>query len=522
MTPYGTAQPQMMEGGGPSIQDAPLPYLQRIVQMPVNPAVKAAAMQEIARRGAGTWGDMANAGPVSTPLGNVASGAVSIPGQQTDAAPAVTPATPKVNPALAAIDTGAAAADATADRTPSYLDQGVPSSGANQYGPVVVNPALAAAQDDPRLRSIGALLGDIPTEVTDQDKWLAAAKGFGALAASKQPGFLGALGEGTLAATEALQTAQKRANANRQFGVEATQRQQPIDIALRAEQTQQADKARQLKAVQDAVQGLPPELQSMALADPAGFFGEQFKSMFAKQQVPQALQEYMAAVQQGYGGTFLDYQKELRAASRNPVSVSVNLPKPINAGDSKLMELGAQDITQAQQILPLFDIAREAAKNFPQSGPLSGAALLWERGKAYLGLPNNADQGEILQSMQSRLGSLQRIPGSGATSDMEMSLYMQAVPGLMNSQAGNLALADIGQKLAQQRIQNYQSLQKYILENGSSVGYVAPNQGALTPSEVQTLKQAAGVATPTPPAAAPDLSKTSDEDLLRQLTEPGH
>jgi hypothetical protein len=109
-----------------------------------------------------------------------------------------------------------------------------------------------------------------------------------------------------------------------------------------------------------------------------------------------------------------------------------------------------------------------------------------------MGLPNNASSGEVLQGMQTRLGTLLRVPGSGATSNMEMSLYMQGVPGLFNTQKGNIALATIGKKLVQKRLENFQRLQAYVQEHGTSVGYQPDETPLLTPEETQMLLGSGG------------------------------
>jgi hypothetical protein len=202
-------------------------------------------------------------------------------------------------------------------------------------------------------------------------------------------------------------------------------------------------------------------------------------------------------------------------------SVSVNLPKSINAGDVKTMQIGAEATSQAQEVLPLFAIARESAKQFPQSGALGKGALLLERGKALFGLENNAQAGEVLQAMQTRLGSMLRIPGSGATSDMEMSLYMQGVPSLLNTQQGNVALADIGEKLMKRRIKNYQALQDYIVKNDSSAGYQPDETPVLTPEETQLLLNGGNAPAPEGGEQAPMLEFTDPADPKLQALPSG-
>lgn len=279
--------------------------------------------------------------------------------------------------------------------------------------------------------------------------------------------------------------------------------------------------------------GLPPEMQTyaqtLAQSDPNAALEFVGKALTANP-------EYHAPI--NIGGVLYDPKdpskvladhsaQEIAARRASSDTTNINLPKSINAGDSKLLESGSAEYLQAQQTLPLFGIAREAAKNFDQSGPMGKGALFYERGKAFFGLPNNAQAGEVLQAMQTKLGSLARLPGSGSTSDMEFSLYMQSAPGLLNSQKGNILLADIGEKLARARIKNYQSMQNYILTNGSSVGYQPDDAPALSPQEIQMLQSAAygspdtsaGGPTTRPQQSPKKPSEMTDEELKKALEQ---
>lgn len=236
----------------------------------------------------------------------------------------------------------------------------------------------------------------------------------------------------------------------------------------------------------------------------------------AEAKLPTSIQEYQYGLQDpAYNQWVLDQKR----AGANSTSVNVNTPKSILAGDNKMLEIGAEGFAQAQEILPLFGIAKQAAQSFGQSGPLGGAALFTERAKNYMGLDNNASAGEVLQGMQTRLGTLLRVPGSGATSNMEMSLYMQGVPGLLNSQQGNIALATIGEKLTKKRMADYQRLQAYVQQNQTSVGYQPDETPVLTPEEMQMLQGASGqpaqteiptVSTPEEAAQLPKGTKFRD------------
>lgn len=220
---------------------------------------------------------------------------------------------------------------------------------------------------------------------------------------------------------------------------------------------------------------------------------------------PGAVQEYQFAQGQGFKGTFQDWQLQQKqaGAQRNSITMNNMAPRALLAGDEEMMKKAADDYTTARSILPVFDIAGKAAANFPQTGITGDAALVWERGKNMLGLDNNAPAGEALRAMQTRMGVLQRMPGSGSTSDMEMSMYMQAVPSLSNTPQGNQFLATVGKKLAQRKIDNYLELRSYYSKhNGDLSGFVPDDKPILDARETATLQGASTGGAP-PAAGAP-------------------
>lgn len=517
-------QPGMLTGD--DMSSVPLVQLNQLVQQG-NPGVKAAAILELAKRSSSGGGRPVGMGGSGSPglAPVVAAGADAMPGMQpvqsgitasSENAPAPQSAppapvqsarnpmapSPPSNPALDAISTGAGAAAGVTNATPSATDSGqafpLTTPGQNP-GLSVLGGQADTGDSNPGIASIGSMAPstdqgpptfDIHPDVTTADKLRALSKGFFTLASSKQPGFLGAVGEGGNAAADALQAAQDRAQQGAEFGVQSSQVQQQIDDRAAERQDKIAQQQQQLLAIRQAVSRLPKDQQALAMADPEGFFGAEFKSMFDKGSVPSSIQEFEYAVKNGYKGTPAQFWTDQKRASSGSSNVNINMPKSINAGDEELMKTGADAYQQAQEIIPLFGIAKQSAMNFPNTGPLGKGALLVERGKQMLGLPNTASSGEVLQGMQTRLGTLMRVPGSGATSDMEMSLYMQGVPSLMNTQQGNIALADIGQKLMQRRMENYRAMQNYIASHGSSVGYAPNDTPVLTPKEINMLQQA--------------------------------
>lgn len=258
--------------------------------------------------------------------------------------------------------------------------------------------------------------------------------------------------------------------------------------------------------------GWTPEKMAFAKANPDLAAQAMAAEYFPQQEKPKTtddLLEYQFYRDQGGDADFTSWMRDNKKAGASNTSVTVGAPKSILASDETFLKTGAEGYLQAQEILPLFGIAREASKKFSQSGPLGGAALMTERLKSYFGMDNNASAGEVLQGMQTRLGTLLRVPGSGATSNYEMGLYMQGVPGLLNSQQGNVALADIGEKLVKRRMRDFERYRDYVAKNGNGIGYVPDETPVLTPEEIQMLM--GGSSTPeTPQSNVPQPGEVQD------------
>src|SRR5262249_10522152 len=88
----------------------------------------------------------------------------------------------------------------------------------------------------------------------------------------------------------------------------------------------------------------------------------------------------------------------------------------------------------------------------------------------------------------------------------EMNLYMQSVPGLLNTPQGNLALIMIGQKIARARIREFQRWEQFVAQSpdNTDVGFqfeeTDPKTGQpvsiLSPDEVNYLKSLQGAPAP--------------------------
>jgi len=137
-------------------------------------------------------------------------------------------------------------------------------------------------------------------------------------------------------------------------------------------------------------------------------------------------------------------------------STNINLPSPESAlmkADTETMKQVNEGAQQARTLVNMFTRAEEAVRQVPEG---TGAQLLPIVGQTARALGvdiQGTSEAEVLNSLRNQLASLQRVPGSGATSDRDMALYLQAVPRLGNTREGNLKLIDMGRRLMERRIQ---------------------------------------------------------------------
>lgn len=116
----------------------------------------------------------------------------------------------------------------------------------------------------------------------------------------------------------------------------------------------------------------------------------------------------------------------------------------------KQINEGAQ---QARQMVNMFTRAEEAVRQVSEGTGAQLLPIIGQTARAFGVDIQGTSEAEVLNSLRNQLASLQRVPGSGATSDRDMALYLQAVPRLGNTREGNLKLIDMGRRLMERRIQ---------------------------------------------------------------------
>jgi hypothetical protein len=108
---------------------------------------------------------------------------------------------------------------------------------------------------------------------------------------------------------------------------------------------------------------------------------------------------------------------------------------------------------QARQMVNMFIRAEEAVRQVPEGTGAQLLPIIGQTARAVGVDIQGTSEAEVLNSLRNQLASLQRVPGSGSTSDRDMALYLQAAPRLGNTREGNLKLIDMGRRLMERRIQ---------------------------------------------------------------------
>lgn len=161
-----------------------------------------------------------------------------------------------------------------------------------------------------------------------------------------------------------------------------------------------------------------------------------------------------AAAGDPFAARFVQIWKDFMR-QREGVTVNNNMPPQESAllrVDAKTLERMDEGATQARAIIAMMDQAERAVRAVPQGAGAQLVPILGQIGARFGFEIPGSSEAEVLQGITNTLATLQRVPGSGATTDFEMRLYMQAVPRLGNTREGNLQLIEMGRALAKRKI----------------------------------------------------------------------
>lgn len=246
-----------------------------------------------------------------------------------------------------------------------------------------------------------------------------------------------------------------RANANTRAIAEIIiRKQQERQQAILEQQMKQADpgyqadlKLKQLQADQIANPRLSP-------ADEANIGLNRDKFTFEKEssQLTPDIKEYKFAKDNGYAGSFAQYQVDLKKASANNTTINngegnkfYNTLDEQNAKIfSGLSDAGIQGRSKLGQI--------DQLENLLNSGGTGAMAVLKQRA-GDLGI-NTEGLSDIqaASAMLSKMIPEQRAPGSGPVSDADLAGFRNSLPRLINQPGGNATIINTMRGLTQYQI----------------------------------------------------------------------
>jgi len=177
-----------------------------------------------------------------------------------------------------------------------------------------------------------------------------------------------------------------------------------------------------------------------------------------KPEQPTDVKEYEYAKQQGYAGTFTDWQIEQKRAGASQVNID---QKAEGAFDKKLAEKQAEtfDAMATEGMAANADIAviGELETLLGQNGGVTDGIAGWlaQRGIGGEGMSDL----QAAQALINKLVPTQRQPGSGTMSDRDVELFTRSLPNLWNTPGGNQKILSVMRGLAQYKQQQGQIAQ---------------------------------------------------------------
>jgi hypothetical protein len=211
--------------------------------------------------------------------------------------------------------------------------------------------------------------------------------------------------------------------------------------------------------------------------------------------LPASVREYQFAVQQGFKGSYADWEMQNRRAGATNVTIGAEgdkaFEKELAGGLAKtftgLMDQGREGAAQRMDI----GILRDALQNSPQGLQGGLASIAQSFGVDVTG--KGAIQ--VADAVISKLVPAQRPPGSGPMSDRDVLLFRASLPSLWGSPQGNKIIVD-----AMEAMVNYKIEAGRIAER-VAIGELTRDQGLTAirglPDPLATFKASQGRATNT-------------------------
>ena len=223
---------------------------------------------------------------------------------------------------------------------------------------------------------------------------------------------------------------------------------------------------------------------------------------------------YREAVQQGYKGTFQDYQMELRKAGATAITTDMRgenaEAKARGEGLGKRLNSIADDGVEADKDMAILSRITALQGNIE---PGTKTALMEEiRAATGITLDPNTDNVQAFKAAANYLVPRMRVPGSGASSDRDVQIFQRSLPSLLGTPGGNELVTQTLGGLAQHRKDRAEIAAEW--QRGEITAAEADKKMRSLPDPFATFKKAVGDQR----FGAPAGKATGNENLPRPKT----
>lgn len=165
---------------------------------------------------------------------------------------------------------------------------------------------------------------------------------------------------------------------------------------------------------------------------------------------------------------YLEGREQIAQAGRPEFRIGDDAPPALAEVDQGAIETMTEAYGSLNSMLPLLDRLEDALDAF-DTGPGGGVRLALNQIAASLGdegAAQRASAGEVIRSIQNQLAPRMRVPGSGATSDMEVNMFLNSLPNLSTTPEGNRLIIDGFRRIAERRRQELRIARRYMARDG--------------------------------------------------------
>ncbi len=187
--------------------------------------------------------------------------------------------------------------------------------------------------------------------------------------------------------------------------------------------------------------------------------------------------------------------------AQNNINVDNRPERALLQADADTIKTMNEAANQMFGTRELFARARQALANAPEGQGAQFAPFIGQVGRSLgIDIPGTTEA-EVLQSITARLAPAQRIAGSGATSDRDINLYLQAVPRLGRTREGNMQILEMGERVADRTLEIARLWRQYA-GSPDLIDIINKLPPIFSDEERRALTEPGG-ARPPAPAAAP-------------------